>query len=137
MRHILYIIGALLVYLIVGKIAEVIYFSIFPFSLADMPGDMLLTEYEAGVFRRQIWMHAVVAFLYVLVLGEKQDWIIYAIVVALYCSFNDVNTALAIAANIACVAPMIAASWVVASRDSAKAKYKHEQSKKQSQMRDQ
>lgn len=132
MRHFLYILGALLVYLIVGKIAEVIYFSIFPFNLADMPGDMLLTEYEAGVFRRQIWMHVLVAVLYVLALGEKQDWTFYSIFAALYCSFNDVNTALAIAANIACVAPMVAASWVVASKDSARARYKREQANKQS-----
>lgn len=132
MRHFVYVLVAILVYLIIGKIAEVAYFSVFPYNFETVPGDMLMEDFEMGLFRRQICIHLVIAIVYVLLLCEKIDWLIYSVAAVGYCFFNDVNTPLAIASNIACVAPMIAASWVRATKVNTQEKRKQAQASKQS-----
>lgn len=126
MKHFLYILGAILVYLVIGKVVELAYFAVFPYNMADMPLDMTMDAYLAGLFRRQLWMHILVAVVFSQIVNNVSndgDWSFYLLILGLFCSFNDVVDPFPIIVfNIICIAPMVLASWKAAQRSSAKAK---------------
>ena len=131
MRYLFYIIAALFVYLVIGKIAEIGYFIAFPYNFADMPSDMMLEDYSIGLFFRQIWVHIAVAIVYVFLMGEKHEALIVPILVVLFFSFDNVklDVPFIILVNLACVFPMIVASWARAGEDSKRAEYKRKNAK--------
>lgn len=118
MRHILYILGGLLANLILVWIVAFIFFSIFPYDFMSMPPDTQLAVYQSGLYRRVIWIGFAVAYVYVSMACSGEDLMVVAFIVALYGSFNEISSATVGVAFLACVIPVIIASWKAASRDS-------------------
>lgn len=129
MRHILYILGGLLANLILVWIVALIFFSIFPYDFMSMPDDTLFSVYQSGLYRRVIWIGFVVASVYVSSVSNSDELMWPAFIVAIYGSFNEIGPATVGVAFLACVIPVIIASWKAASRDSENARKVKEQAK--------
>lgn len=136
MRHFVYIVVALLVYFIIGKIAEIAFLAVFPYNIDTVPRSMLMDDFMAGLFRRQICVHFVVAAIYVFLLGRKKDQLLWPAVFVGGCFFYEINSPMAIATNIACLYPMIAAGWEQANEEVAYDRRKKTEASKQTSIAD-
>lgn len=84
----------------------------------SMPADTQYSVYQSGLCRRVIWIGFIVASVYVSSVSNGDEFMWPALIVALYGSFNDIGPAIVGVAFLACIIPVIIASWKAASRDS-------------------